>query len=728
MRNILFFIVMLPLMLSGQTISVTYSLGDIPTSRDNFQTTCNGPGTTIGIILPVGGPWQVTGVDIAYDMTAQNGGKMSEQRSQVHCENTSTTEATIYAGSGNAEGTLNYLRSNVGIANATFSGNTIILFEMRAWRTANGNNCSTTQNKVDNLTWTITLHYTTVPSTAHVGIGTQTPDPSALLELNSNQKGFLMPRMTSVLRDAITAPAEGLMIYCTDCAPIGFYYYKDNIWQRVSNHTFTDADGDTYFTLEQNPDEDFIRLTTAGTERITIANNGKVGIGATTPQYLLDIRGGGDRIMSIENIATSPETSYGIHVEQGGNASGTKYGMYNLISNSGFSEHYGILNEMTGSGSGLHVGTTNSLIGQGSGSQVGNYNTISNTSNSPHYGVSNFLEGAGFGSHYGTYNELGGAGQGTQLGTFNAITNEGNSEHIGSRNDLSGSGSGNQVGTSNLLYGSGSGICQGTHNGITSSGNASHFGVSNILSGNGSGLHYGVYNELGGSGTGTQYGTYNLIFNTNNNDQFGIKNELTGSGYGIKFGIYSTVATANGLAYAGYFDGDVTVIGTFNNPCDEKLKTDVSPLLSGTSLEKLKEVNVYQYHFNQSQYPFLALPKTLQTGVLAQEMQLVFPELVKTNIHPAFVPDSEHDDRQATPEVEYLGVNYIGLIPHLVSAVKDLAALNSALILRLDGQQEIISSLQHQLSGYRSTIESLQVRQDLMALQIETFIKLIEKK
>jgi len=51
----------------------------------------------------------------------------------------------------------------------------------------------------------------------NVGIGTNTPDSSALLELNSNSKGFLPPRMTFVQRNAIVNPATGLIVWCTDC-------------------------------------------------------------------------------------------------------------------------------------------------------------------------------------------------------------------------------------------------------------------------------------------------------------------------------------------------------------------------------------------------------------------------------------------------------------------------------------------------------------------------------
>jgi N-acetylneuraminic acid mutarotase len=49
-----------------------------------------------------------------------------------------------------------------------------------------------------------------------VGIGTVTPDSSAVLELSGTTQGFLMPRLTTVQRDAITAPAQGLKIFNLD--------------------------------------------------------------------------------------------------------------------------------------------------------------------------------------------------------------------------------------------------------------------------------------------------------------------------------------------------------------------------------------------------------------------------------------------------------------------------------------------------------------------------------
>ncbi len=53
-------------------------------------------------------------------------------------------------------------------------------------------------------------------STSHysqVGIGTITPDASSILDVSSNSKGLLMPRLSTEQRDAILLPASGLMIY-----------------------------------------------------------------------------------------------------------------------------------------------------------------------------------------------------------------------------------------------------------------------------------------------------------------------------------------------------------------------------------------------------------------------------------------------------------------------------------------------------------------------------------
>lgn len=60
-------------------------------------------------------------------------------------------------------------------------------------------------------------------SAQNVGVGTATPDPSAVLDVSSQQRGALLPRLNTAQRDAIASPAEGLEIYNLDTHCKEFY-------------------------------------------------------------------------------------------------------------------------------------------------------------------------------------------------------------------------------------------------------------------------------------------------------------------------------------------------------------------------------------------------------------------------------------------------------------------------------------------------------------------------
>jgi hypothetical protein len=69
---------------------------------------------------------------------------------------------------------------------------------------------------------------------AQVGVGTNTPDASAALEVQSTTKGFLPPRMIEVDRQDINNPATGLIIYCTDCGADGeLQVYNGTVWTNI---------------------------------------------------------------------------------------------------------------------------------------------------------------------------------------------------------------------------------------------------------------------------------------------------------------------------------------------------------------------------------------------------------------------------------------------------------------------------------------------------------------
>jgi len=72
---------------------------------------------------------------------------------------------------------------------------------------------------------------------AQVGIGTQTPNSSAVLDITSTTKGFLPPRLTLVQLSTLaqTSPAEGLFVYCTDCNNKGIYVYDGATFKHSSS-------------------------------------------------------------------------------------------------------------------------------------------------------------------------------------------------------------------------------------------------------------------------------------------------------------------------------------------------------------------------------------------------------------------------------------------------------------------------------------------------------------
>lgn len=104
-----------------------------------------------------------------------------------------------------------------GLVPILFNLRTKVLTEMRILR-------NTFQTV---FTATILLVATTALAQDNVGIGTITPDPSALLEVQALDKGLLIPRTDTL---SIANPATGLLIYtATDSS---FWYFDGIFWRQ----------------------------------------------------------------------------------------------------------------------------------------------------------------------------------------------------------------------------------------------------------------------------------------------------------------------------------------------------------------------------------------------------------------------------------------------------------------------------------------------------------------
>ena len=106
-------------------------------------------------------------------------------------------------------------------------------------------------------------------------------------------------------------------------------------------------------------------------------------------------------------------------------------------------------------------------------------------------------------------------------------------------------------------------------------------------------------------------------------------------------------------AFVVYFNGNATLSGDLTINSDERLKDNIQPL--GSTLNKLHQIEGKTYSFKKDE------EHTPKIGVLAQEVQAVFPELV-----------TEGGDG-------ILSVNYQGLVPVLINAINEQDAKIAAL-------------------------------------------------
>jgi hypothetical protein len=116
---------------------------------------------------------------------------------------------------------------------------------------------------------------------------------------------------------------------------------------------------------------------------------------------------------------------------------------------------------------------------------------------------------------------------------------------------------------------------------------------------------------------------------------------------------------------AGEFDG-VVFAQEFSQGSDRKLKSDIQPYHD--ALDAVSRLQVKSYRFRKDEFAFMNLPSGVRVGLLADELEAVFPELVMQNNYPL---SKEWQRQLGSATFDFKGVNYIELIPVLIRAIQE---------------------------------------------------------
>lgn len=487
------------------------------------------------------------------------------------------------------------------------------------------------------------------------------PDPSAILDIKAIDKGFLVPRLSSLQKDNILTPAEGLMVYQTDGTK-GFYYYDGSYWTLLlSQHGpyIRDEDEDTQIHVESNSDEDKVRFTLGGTESLMLSRNAFM-----IP--MLEVVNSSENTLFGENagLNLNPISLSGVqNVFLGKNAgTTTSNGSYNtfLGTFSGLSNSSGDLNTFIGheAGNKNTSGSSNTFIGQQAG-----YHNLSGSFNSA-FGQSAGFSNVGFGNTFLGQN----AGSNSNIADFNVFVGEraGFNADAASENVIVGSEAGLFIndGNNNVIVGHGSGKYS--------------IGSGNVFIGNSAGANESLNNKLYISNSSTSsplikgdFSSGEIILNgkvTIGDDEYfqDGTNSLT-----TNASLFPSAHLSQDLGYNTTTNGwDDVFADDYITISDMRLKEDVKDLSYG--LSELMALKTYSYILRDD--PF----KEKKLGLSAQNVLELMPEIVKTN---NFISNKGILEEV---QLENFGLKYDQMIPVLVKCIQEQQAQINALKEKLE--------------------------------------------
>jgi hypothetical protein len=224
-----------------------------------------------------------------------------------------------------------------------------------------------------------------------------------------------------------------------------------------------------------------------------------------------------------------------------------------------------------------------------------------------------------------------------------------------------------------------------------------------------SGISYGAYFDMTNNNDDA-YGQYSLAFcdAQDGSPAYAVRSFVDNdNGSGWAYSIYGSVSgSTSGSKYAGYFNGNVYSSGSYL-PSDITIKRNLKPY--NNALSQILQLDVQSYFYDEEKVPHMDLPKGERVGFTAQNMQEVFPGLVKRSVQPEPTPEEVSDGMPYGPNLEFDAVDYTGVIPYLVRAVQE--------------QNETIQSLQLENQTLKMQVEKI----NFIEMELEKLKKQMKK-
>ena len=173
-------------------------------------------------------------------------------------------------------------------------------------------------------------------------------------------------------------------------------------------------------------------------------------------------------------------------------------------------------------------------------------------------------------------------------------------------------------------------------------------------------------------------------------------NGIGGDFYGDLYGIRAT-----GASYAAWFDGDVYIngVGTGSSgifyTSDQQFKTNIDTIANATNI--IQQLSPKTFFFDTVSTPQIKFGSERQYGFIAQEVELILPELVSEHTFPA-----QYDSlgNQTSAAINYKGLNYNAFIAILMKGMQDQQAA-------LNDKDSIISNLNDRLTTLENCLSGI---------------------